>query len=105
METKVRDANAKIQKRPSAVEGKPPAKSAKTGSQQACLTDFKFVKKVSIELGDGRIDKDQISIVCWNVNGIKGMISKGILQEQVSNLQPDIICFNETKIGARQSSN
>lgn len=79
---------------------KGPGKKAKQSVQQGRLTDFKFVKKVTQEFGNGIIEANEIKISSWNVNGLNGVVAKGLLQEYMKQHQPDIICFNETKINA-----
>ena len=38
-----------------------------------------------------------MKIYSWNVNGIRAVDKKGALAEFITNEQPDIICFQETK--------
>ena len=38
-----------------------------------------------------------MKIISWNVNGLKSIIKNGF-EEIVENLNPDIICLQETKI-------
>ncbi|AKB84389.1 exodeoxyribonuclease III [Methanococcoides methylutens] len=42
-----------------------------------------------------------ISILSWNVNGLRSMVKKGFL-EWVAEAQPDILCLQETKAQERQ---
>lgn len=39
---------------------------------------------------------NNIKLISWNVNGIRSVIKKGFV-EAVENMQPDIICLQETK--------
>ena len=39
-----------------------------------------------------------IKIIHWNVNGLRPLLKKNELEQLVKNENPDIICFNETKI-------
>lgn len=43
-----------------------------------------------------------MKIVSWNVNGIRAVIKKGALQPMLDELQPDILCLQETKIQPEQ---
>ena len=52
------------------------------------------------KLGDGKFDKKEIMISSWNVNGIRAFIKKPYFKEYMKKENPDIICFNETKINA-----
>jgi exonuclease III len=41
-------------------------------------------------------------IICnWNVNGLRSVISKNMLNPYINNLKPDIICITETKMDER----
>jgi exodeoxyribonuclease-3 len=35
----------------------------------------------------------------WNINGINSVLTKGALQEFLDKSNPDVLCFNEIKIG------
>ena len=37
------------------------------------------------------------SIYLWNVNGINATLNKGLFQEFMTEVQPDVVCLNETK--------
>lgn len=37
-------------------------------------------------------------IWCWNVNGIRACLKDGSLQRFLDEAQPEVLCFNETKI-------
>lgn len=50
------------------------------------------------QLGDGVFDKPSVIISTWNVNGLKGLISKGEIDDYIVQYDPDIICFNETRV-------
>jgi len=52
-------------------------------------------------LGDGRIEKNQIKIIMWNINGLKRMIKKNEFKDFIEEAQPDIICLNETKLSSK----
>ncbi len=41
-------------------------------------------------------------LVSWNVNGIRAVANKGMLQPFVDELQPDVICLQETKAQPHQ---
>lgn len=43
-----------------------------------------------------------MKIVSWNVNGIRAVVKKGALEPMISELQPDIVCLQETKIQPEQ---
>ena len=43
-----------------------------------------------------------MKIYSWNVNGIRAVHKKGLLQEFVANHQPDILCLQETKANQDQ---
>lgn len=43
-----------------------------------------------------------MKLTTWNVNGIRSVLTKGVLQEYLQKSQPDIICFQETKAQADQ---
>jgi exodeoxyribonuclease-3 len=42
------------------------------------------------------MSENSIKLVTWNVNGIRAAIKKG-LWEKISDIQPDILCLQETK--------
>lgn len=48
--------------------------------------------------GDGKFDKDQITISSWNLNGIRAVKRKGMFEPYFKTDHFDIICYNETKI-------
>jgi exodeoxyribonuclease-3 len=48
--------------------------------------------------GKGEFSKEVVSIVCWNVNGIRACIKKPGFLEFTSQENIDVLCFNETKI-------
>jgi len=39
----------------------------------------------------------EVSIWSWNVNGIRATISSGKLLEFIKDVDPDVLCLNETK--------
>lgn len=41
--------------------------------------------------------KQSLSIISWNVNGIRAVVKKGTFQEFIRKYQPDILCLQETK--------
>ena len=42
-----------------------------------------------------------MKIISWNVNGIRAILKKGFL-EFIENINPDIICIQETKAHPEQ---
>jgi exodeoxyribonuclease-3 len=44
-----------------------------------------------------------IKIYSWNVNGIRAVIKKGLLQPFIDSEQPDILCLQETKAKREQA--
>lgn len=40
----------------------------------------------------------QIKIIHWNIAGLRPLLKKGEIDQLIKNENPDIICFNETKI-------
>ena len=38
-----------------------------------------------------------MKIISWNVNGIRAVARKGNLQEVFADVQPDLLCLQETK--------
>lgn len=40
---------------------------------------------------------DNMKITTWNVNGIRSVLNKGVLQEYIETNNPDILCLQETK--------
>jgi len=44
-----------------------------------------------------------MKIYSWNVNGIRAVWNKGLLQEFVEKHQPDVLCLQETKAHQEQS--
>ena len=49
------------------------------------------------EYGSG-VTPSKLFISSWNVNGIRAVMGKQDLQNYIKKSDPDIICFNETKI-------
>ena len=43
-------------------------------------------------------ENQQIKIVCWNVAGIRSLFQKNDFDILIKEENPDIICFNETKV-------
>lgn len=41
-------------------------------------------------------------LMSWNVNGIRAVLKKGVLQELLTNEAPDILCLQETKAQKHQ---
>jgi exodeoxyribonuclease-3 len=48
-------------------------------------------------LGDGKLP-NLTKLVCWNVNGFRSVLKKGSLESLIQTTNPDILCFNETKV-------
>ena len=46
----------------------------------------------------GSINKKEIKIACWNVNGIRSKIYSNELKNYLDKYDPDIFCINETKL-------
>jgi exodeoxyribonuclease-3 len=44
-----------------------------------------------------------MKIVSWNVNGIRAVHRKGLLQPFIDEVQPDVLCLQETKAHQHQS--
>ena len=44
-----------------------------------------------------------VRLVSWNVNGIRAVAKKGLFDPMVNELQPDIVCLQETKAQEHQS--
>ena len=42
------------------------------------------------------------SLYSWNVNGIRAVLKKGVLQELLDSAQPDFLCLQETKAKKHQ---
>ena len=38
-----------------------------------------------------------MKLYSWNVNGIRAVLSKGLLQKFITEHDPDILCLQETK--------
>lgn len=56
---------------------------------------------VTLEMGpDCYISR--VRLVSWNVNGIRAVASKGLLLPFVKELEPDVICLQETKAQQHQ---
>ncbi len=49
------------------------------------------------------MDKKTISIISWNVNGIRAVVKKNAFFPFIEKFQPDILCLQETKAEQRQS--
>lgn len=43
-----------------------------------------------------------VKIVSWNVNGIRGMLQRNLLQPFMASCDPDVLCLQETKAQAGQ---
>lgn len=52
-------------------------------------------------VGQSRTRSDEISIISWNVNGIRAIQKKGFA-DWVENNKPDIICLQEIKISKEE---
>lgn len=44
-----------------------------------------------------------MKIYSWNVNGIRAVVKKGLLQPFIEQHQPDLLCLNETKASQGQA--
>ena len=44
-----------------------------------------------------------MKLVSWNVNGIRAVWTKGLFQKAIEQLEPDILCLQETKAEQHQS--
>ena len=40
---------------------------------------------------------DTTTVFSWNINGLNAVLNKGKLIEFLTNFDPDVVCFNETK--------
>ena len=40
---------------------------------------------------------EKVHIWHWNINGLKSVVDKGLLQKFMKETNPDIVCFNEIK--------
>lgn len=49
-------------------------------------------------LGDGKINKDKITIASWNINGLRAVEKSSNLTNYLKEYQPDILCLNELKV-------
>ena len=45
-------------------------------------------------LGDGKIDKKEVLVSGWNVNGIRAILKKNELDPFLEKHQPDWLCIN-----------
>eukprot|EP00826_Nyctotherus_ovalis_P005175 TRINITY_DN11163_c0_g1_i18.p1 TRINITY_DN11163_c0_g1~~TRINITY_DN11163_c0_g1_i18.p1 ORF type:complete len:401 (-),score=93.79 TRINITY_DN11163_c0_g1_i18:53-1255(-) len=60
---------------------------------------FKVVSKVEAwKKLPSSAPKDLVKIYCWNVNGIRSIVEKAEFANFMRKEDPDILCFNETKI-------
>ncbi len=41
--------------------------------------------------------KKELTLVSWNVNGIRAVVRKDVFAPFIERYQPDIICLQETK--------
>lgn len=57
-----------------------------------------FNPKKAKEPGLKDFEDDTIRIWSWNINGIRPVMSKNILQDFLKKYDPLILCLNETKI-------
>jgi hypothetical protein len=51
---------------------------------------------------DGSFKDGKANIWLWNINGVNAILTKGLMQEFLDKTNPDIICFNETKIDSER---
>lgn len=42
--------------------------------------------------------RDVLKLAMWNVNGIRSVLNKNAIHNFINQIQPDILCINETKI-------
>lgn len=47
---------------------------------------------------DGSFKDGLVNIWHWNINGLNAVLTRGDLQHFFDVANPDIVCFNETKI-------
>ena len=48
---------------------------------------------------NGEWKDGKVNLWMWNINGVNAVLTKGNLQHFFDTVNPDIVCFNETKIG------
>jgi hypothetical protein len=48
--------------------------------------------------GDGVIGKKNILVSGWNVNGYRSVVKKEVFGPFLTELKPDFLCLNETKL-------
>lgn len=49
------------------------------------------------------VKKKEITLISWNVNGIRAVVRKGVFAPFVERYQPDILCLQETKATREQA--
>jgi hypothetical protein len=49
------------------------------------------------KIGNGNTSR-KLSIVMWNVNGIRSILNKNAMNPVLKEFKPDFICINETKV-------
>jgi exodeoxyribonuclease III len=79
-------------------EIKPKGKSQLSTQNSVASKFLKTFSKPEVHVGDGKIEKDSILISTWNINGIRQISNKGLLQEYLKNHNVDILCLNESKV-------
>jgi hypothetical protein len=47
---------------------------------------------------NGTFKEGKVNLWMWNINGVNAVLTKKNIQEFLDATNPDIICFNETKI-------
>lgn len=89
---------------PSEEEDKKPSKKTKsftvTSKVQSSLAGFFGLQIKQKFHGEARHEDfpgDKIHIWHWNINGLKSVVDKGLLQKFMKETDPDIVCFNEIK--------
>jgi exodeoxyribonuclease-3 len=60
------------------------------------LFDFSFPQLISILFSPLRMSPP-LSLISWNINGLRAIYKKGLIPI-LNQLNPDIICFQETKV-------
>ena len=49
-------------------------------------------------LGNGRVERNELSIVGWNVNSMKKVNNERCLGKLIDGSKPDWLCLNELKV-------
>ena len=76
--------------------------ATKWDSKRIVAGRYEYSKKHSLKYDGGESESgfkdDKVSIWLWNINGINAVLTKNSLQKFLDEEDPDVICFNETKI-------